>query len=206
MTYLITPHFEEVLGSLRLDSLNNLKSTVYGLDSDFNISYLNPEWFSFADQNGDKKFVHDEWSLGRNIFDCIPKVLEPFYRSLYNTILDEKNSTVAPKQSEYECSSPTLYRHFAMHLYSMGKEGIIVVNSLLVDEPHAKQSSSEQHVFKDENYIDKNGILHQCANCRRIVNLTNQGQWDWIPKFISNIYPKTSHGICSICMKYYYLV
>jgi len=205
MKYFISSEFETLIGGKRLDDLNSHPNSVYGLDSNLNISYLNPGWFEFAEDNGSNVFVSDEWSLGTNIFDCIPNVLESFYRDLYETTLSEKGATVVPRQSEYECSSPELYRNFSMHLYPMGKDGIVVVNSLIVEEPHKSRSVDGLIEFEKKDYLDENGILHQCANCRRTQNLNTPERWDWIPIFIEKPYPKTSHGICSVCMQHYYL-
>ena len=57
MNHYITPEFEVLLGIARLESLDSHPSTVYGLDSEFNISYLNPAWFKFAEENGNNLFV-----------------------------------------------------------------------------------------------------------------------------------------------------
>jgi len=205
MNHYITLEFEALIGTSRLESLNNHPSTVYGLNSEFNISYLNPAWFKFAKENGNNIFVINEWSLGRNIFDSIPDVLMSFYKDLFESTLKEKESPIISRQSEYECSSPELYRRFSMHLYPMGKDGIIVVNSLLIEESYISPPNKGLLKFDKDDYIDKKGILHQCTNCRRIQNLNDLERWDWIPKFIEEPYPKTSHGICLPCKQHYYL-
>jgi len=205
MKYSISSKFEALIGEKILNDLNSHPSTVYGLDSNLNISYLNPGWFKFSEDNGNKIFISDEWSLGRNIFDCIPNVFESFYRNLFETTLNEEKPPVNPRQLEYECSSPELYRKFSMHLYSMGKEGILVINSLVVEEPHATLPVEGLLKFDEKDYIDEDGILHQCANCRRIQNIRTPKQWDWIPTFIEKPHPKTSHAVCSPCKQYYYL-
>jgi len=205
MIHYATSEFEELIGTSRLESLNNHPSTVYGLDSDLNIAYLNPAWFKFADENGNKIFVTNEWSLGKNIFDSIPDVLEPFYRDLFESALNDKKSSITLRQSEYECSSPELYRRFSMHIYPMGNEGIVVVHSLLIEEPYISSPANGVISLDEVHYIDKNEIVHQCANCRRIKNLNDKERWDWIPKYIKEPHPKTSHGICPPCMQHYYL-
>jgi len=205
MKHYITPEFTELIGKSRLESLNSHPSSVYGLDSEFNISYLNPAWFKFAKENGNNVFISNKWSLGRNIFDVIPDVLQLFYKDLFELTLKENKSPIVSRQSEYECSNSELYRRFSMHLYSMGRDGFVVVNSLLTEEPYMSSHIEGLLKFDKEDYIDKNGTLHQCANCRRIQNLNTPEQWDWIPKFIEKPFSNTSHAICSPCMKHYYL-
>jgi hypothetical protein len=204
MKYCITPEFESIIGESRLESLNSHPSTVYGLDSEFKISYLNPAWFKFSEENGGEVFTNDEWSLGRNIFDCIPDVLELYYRKLFDSTFEEVESPGISIQSEYECSSPTLYRRFSMHIYSIGVSGFVVVHSLVVEEPHKIPSIEGGLVFDEDEYIDDNKLVHQCVNCRRIKNQRYEGRWDWLPKLIEDPHPNTSHGLCYPCMRHYY--
>ena len=200
----ITPEFESIIGSSRLESLNDHPSTVYGLNSKFEISYLNPAWFKFAELNGGEVFIGEDWSLGRNIFDCIPDILQEYYRNLFKSALKDVSPEGISIQSKYECSSPTIYRCFSMHLYSVGWDSLLVVHSLVIEEPHTS-SSYQGRIFLDEKeYIDDNGLVHQCTNCRRIKNLKHVGRWDWLPKWIEKPHPNTSHGICFPCMKHYY--
>ena len=205
MTHYITPEFEALIGASRFASLNSHPSTVYGLDSEFNISYLNPAWFEFAEKNSNNIFDSNEWLLGRNVFDSIPETLGAFYRNLFESSLKEEISPIISRQSEYECSSPELYRRFSMHLYPINKNGIVVVHSLLIEEPYVSPANEGQLKFDKRNYIDKDGILHQCANCRRIQNLNDLERWDWIPKFIEQPYSNTSHAVCPPCRHHYYL-
>ena len=206
MKYAISSEFESLIDAKRLEVLNRHSSSIYGLDSNLNISYLNPAWFDFAKDNGSDKFIEDKWSLGKSIFNCIPKVLEPFYTDIYETVLNEKESTLIPRQLEYECSSPQLFRSFSMHLYSLGKGGIVVVNSLLVEQLHPSSLIEKQNIFDEDHYVDQNKIVHQCANCRRIRRLGKLEQWDWVPKLTKEPHANTSHGICPPCMQHYYLI
>jgi len=203
MDFCITPDFEALIGSNRLCSLNNHQGSVYGLDSQFNISYLNPSWFKFAEENGNNLFDINNWSLGRCLFDSIPAEMESFYRGLLGETQKNKSSLIS-KQSEYECSSPELYRRFSMNIYPLGKDGLITVHSIIVEEP-IKRSSPEGLITLDENnYIDENKFINQCANCRRIQNIKNLSRWDWVKKWIEKPYLNTSHGICPSCLQHYY--
>jgi len=205
MNHCITSEFEELIGASRLESLNSHPSTVYGLDSELNIAYLNPAWFKFSEENGNNIFVDNEWSLGRNIFDAIPDVLEPFYRDLFQSALNEKEPPEISQQFEYECSSPELYRRFSMHLYPVGVDGVVVVHSLCIEELYKLPSANGVITLDEDDYIDKEGMIHQCANCRRLQNLNDKERWDWVPKYIKEPHSKTSHGVCVPCMHHYYL-
>jgi hypothetical protein len=204
MSYYITPEFEALIGASRLESLNSHPGSVYGLDSALNISYLNPAWFKFSEDNGGEVFVSSDWTLGKQIFSSIPDAQKSFYRDLFESALNENKPSITSQQMEYECSSPELYRRFSMHLYPVGKDGILVVHSLLIEEPHRSSLADGVIVLDEDNYIDKDGIVRQCANCRRIQNLNNTEQWDWIPKWVTEAHPRTSHSICRPCRQHYY--
>lgn len=203
MKYCITPDFEAIIGRNRLESFNNHPTTVYGLDSELQFSYLNPAWFAFAEDNGNPIFVPDDRLLGKRILDAIPQVLQPFYEELFDSALRENQYNLTPRQSQYECSSPELYRLFSMHLYPLGKNGIVVVHSLVIEEPH-KASTEGRSKLDPSHYTDQNGMIHQCANCRRIQNLVIPDRWDWIPKWVQEPHAKTSHVICQPCKQHYY--
>jgi len=203
--YAITPQFETLIGAKRLESLNSHLSSVYGLDEDFRISYLNPAWFIFSEENGNGRFSSAVWSLGINIFDCIPDVLQGFYRDLFETALKEsEEERLIPTRSEYECSSPEKYRRFSMHLYSVGRKGIMVVHSLLVEEAHSSPAAGTRSTFCEEQYVDADGFVCQCANCRRIQRRDRPGQWDWVPSYVGVPFQSISHGLCSPCVEHYY--
>tara|TARA_R110002110_G_scaffold147129_2_gene337518 strand:+ start:222190 stop:222807 length:618 start_codon:yes stop_codon:yes gene_type:complete len=203
MQHEITPEFSKVLGPSRLENFNQYRHSVYGLDAAFNLAYLNCAWFEFASQNGSDRFDVSAWSLGKNIFTCIPDTLLPFYQKFFNTALTlAPDSSVTPMRAEYECSSPELYRKFAMHLYPLGKDGIVVAHSLLVEEIHALDN---KHKFDANNYLNHNGSILQCANCRRVKNLKTPQQWDWVPHYVENPAPSVSHGVCDLCANHYYL-
>lgn len=202
--YVITPEFKEIIGQSRLDSLNNHPGTVYGIDSEYRITYLNPAWFQYSKKNGGASFSEENWSLGRNILDCTPKVLEPFYKHLFESAFNDEGSALSPTSIEYECSSPAVYRNFSMHFYPVSSVGLLIVHSVNVEAPLNLKSDFKELNLEEDQYIDDNGIVHQCANCRRIKNLQNEDRWDWIPKWVEAPALNTSHGICNPCAVHYY--
>ena len=204
MNHRITPEFESIIGASRLESLNSHPSSVYGLDSELNLSYLNPAWFQFAKENGGDVFIDEKWSLGRNVFDCIPDILKSYYSKLFESTLNDTEPSNISIQSEYECSSTTTYRRFSMHIYPLGANGFVVVHSLVIEEPHKSRSTEGLLALVEDDYLDDNELILQCANCRRIKNIKHEGRWDWLPKWIEEPRPNISHGVCFPCMKQYY--
>ncbi|MEP7706455.1 hypothetical protein [Paraglaciecola sp. 25GB23A] len=205
MNYYITSEFEMTIGPSRLESLNGHPSTVYGLDSDLKIVYQNPASIQFSEQNSHNNRISSASSLGKNIFDFIPDLLAPTYKKLFESVTHDKNPSLISRQFEYECSSPEFYRVFSMHLYPLNKGGILVIHSLVIEEPYINSQSQELNTVVESDYINKHGSVTQCANCRRIKNLAKDGQWDWIPKWVKEPHIPTSHGICRPCKHHYYL-
>jgi hypothetical protein len=54
-------------------------------------------------------------------------------------------------------------------------------------------------------YRDKNGFITMCSNCRRTRRVGCAPQiWDWVSAFVANPPDCVSHGICGLCLEYYY--
>jgi hypothetical protein len=193
-----------IIGTSRLESLNSHPSTVYGLDSDLNIVYQNPASIQFSEQDSPNINSSSGSLLGSNIFSFIPDALAPNYKKLFESVTNKKNASMISRQFEYECSSPEIYRVYSMHLYPLDKGGILVIHSLVIEEPYINSQSQETNIVVESDYINKHGIVTQCANCRRIKNLSKDGQWDWIPKWVKAPHMPTSHGICRPCKHHYY--
>jgi len=106
-----------------------------------------------------------------------------------------------PWTHEYDCSSPERYRLMHQIVYPIGiSEGFLLVNSLQIERPMEEPPEEEA----PDDYTDRNGIIHQCACCRRIRNLVMTNRWDWVPAFVAPPPHNISHGLCPICLDDYY--
>ena len=105
---------------------------------------------------------------------------------------------------DYECSSPQSYRRFHQLLYPLGGgAGILVVNSLFIERPHDEQKRPAREP-SDEVYLAANEFFTQCAHCRRMRRADSDDVWDWVPGYVENFPPNTSHGFCPTCFAYFY--
>jgi hypothetical protein len=105
-------------------------------------------------------------------------------------------------QHEYDCSSPELFRRYLMTLYPLGHaEGILVVNSTIIEAGHDTKKS---HDPVSATYMDNNGFVRQCANCRRVRNMREPDRWDWVPAWVARPPARTSHTLCGFCLPYYH--
>ena len=193
---LLAPHF-------RLDELDRHPATVFGLWPDARLAYFNEAWCAFAAANGGEPSVRHAWGLGARYLDAIAEPLRPFYADLLARTPDPGTSP-HPVSHEYECSSATVFRKFSMQTYALAdRAGFIVVNSLVVEAQHDPLVRPPQPAVL-ERYLDGRGVLVQCMHCRRVQRGAKAVIWDWVPDWVEQSPPRTSHGICPICFDYYY--
>ncbi len=175
------------------DALQENGNCLYVVDSDLVISYVNPVYLRFAEDNGGKE-IADRFSVGCRILDAIDGPLRNFYADLYGRAL--RHGEVI--EHDYECSSPDEFRKFRMHIFPISDaHGLLVDHSLIVSREHDR----EAHPFDPDAYIDEHGIIYQCGHCRRIKHLKAK-RWDWCPDALARL--KISHGLCELCLDHYY--
>ncbi|MBN2704936.1 MAG: hypothetical protein JXR89_00680 [Deltaproteobacteria bacterium] len=193
------PKFRALLQDYDFIRLKNLSNTIYGIWADFTYAYLNRGWFEFAHANGGDPEICEEWGLGRNLLDAISDDLQPYYRRHYQESLVENRVW----EHEYECSSNCLYRIFRQSAYPLSGQGLLLVNALIIEEPHSRIAlypDAEEQL----GYYDNHGYAHQCCHCRKTQSMTDRKRWDWIPDWVEHPPRNTSHGLCPVCFNYYY--
>lgn len=196
--------FDVLLRGFSQAGIEQHHGTAFGLWLDLRLAYVNPAWASFSQLNGGEPELASHWPLGRCVLEAIPPVLEDFYRSLFQNAASSAAMGLRPPAHVYECSSPEVYRRFAMNIYRLAEgEGLLVVNSLLVERPHdrrERQICAADHVA----YVHEDGCVRQCSHCRRIENVSVPNRWDWVPEWVEKSPPETSHTLCPLCLDYYY--
>ncbi|PIQ24172.1 hypothetical protein COW36_10145 [bacterium (Candidatus Blackallbacteria) CG17_big_fil_post_rev_8_21_14_2_50_48_46] len=193
----LDPHFARLLRFHPKQSLNTTENTIYGLWPDFSLAYLNPGWFRFAAENKGEPQISETWGLGRSIFEAIPKELKIFYQSHYQTCLESGTLW----QHSYECSSPEICRELIQFVYPLGKrEGLLLIHSSHLSQKHKDKAHRPLH----QAYRDPNGLLHQCAVCRRVRNQQATERWDWVSDWVRQTPEKTSHTYCAGCYGHYF--
>ena len=193
--------FATLLRDYQLADLEKHHGSIYGLWPDLRLAYVNPAWHRFAAENGGEPAISTRWKLGACILDAFSQDLGSYYRTAYNRCLELGE----PWEHQYECSSKDRYRRFHQTVYPLGRSGLLVVNSLVVELPHDPAERSPRG--PDEPvYRDGYGLIHQCAHCRRVQNLRTAQRWDWVPAWVERIPSPTSHTFCPACFGYYYPV
>lgn len=173
---------------------------IYGMWADFRLAYLNSAWFQFSTANFGDPEIPAYWSLGRSLADTLPAELAPFYIQKFRECLKSGRHW----SHDYECSSDEIYRKYHQTTYPLAGRGLLVVNSLRVELPRDSTDSAPASAAELSAYYDENRYVHQCCHCRRVQRLDTARQWDFVPLFIRNPEPRTTHGLCAHCLNHYY--
>lgn len=176
-------------------ALENDPAVIFALDAHLRIAYCNTAWDRFAASNGGAAFIRPK-PIGKPLLDFIGKPLAAYYEAAYHEVL----RTGEPWRHLYECSSPTVFRRFAMQVLPMNGAGLLVVNSLCIERAHDVAHGS----FSEAAYRRPDGIVVMCSHCRRTRRAGIAEHWDWVADFVREPPHQTSHGLCPPCFEYYY--
>ncbi|MEO8801134.1 MAG: hypothetical protein ABI551_24800 [Polyangiaceae bacterium] len=186
--------FGRLLAPFDLDVVDDEPSTVYGLTEDLRLGYVNRAWSAFANANG-ASWNEGAWGIGSRVMDAIPDVLRPFYAGLFAQALSER----AVVEHDYECSSPTQLRRFRMRIHPCDSGALLVVHSRIEEQLHTAAEHSRGAL-----YGEADGLITQCSHCRRVQRVDGTREWDWVPEYVARPLPTISHGLCNLCVEYYY--
>jgi hypothetical protein len=172
-------------------------SVIFCLDPDLRITYCNPAWDRFAQENGGHELLRPA-PIGRSVLDYISAPVRDHYARLYERILNQSD----PWEEDFECSSQTLYRRFRSRLIPMkNNSGLLVMNYLHEERQHDAASCAPV----EEVYRTPQGVIVMCASCRRTRRANDPVEtWDWVPHFVGNTPLMVSHGVCPPCRELYY--
>jgi hypothetical protein len=199
------PEFAPLLKGFDTEAIDRHSSSVYGLWPNLSLAYVNPAWFRFAADNNGEPAISTHWSIGAAFMDAIPDPLRDFYTRLFSATLAGSSQTdPSPVRHEYECSSAAVYRRFLMTVYPLRSgSGLLVVNTLTVECAH-DQAERPPQLANTASYTGNDGIVRQCAHCRRIQVPANPDLWHWVPAWVDKCPLQVSHTLCNFCLDHYY--
>lgn len=158
----------------------------------FVIGYVNAAWFDFGRANGASRV----WGVGECLLDAITEPLRGYYAERFAHVL----ATGEPWERNYDCPSDATNRTFRLRVLPVGeRQGLLMTHSLRHDGPHA-----EGIAFADRYHRAANGLITQCAHCRRLRRVTAPDRWDWVPAVVATEIPGITHGLCDACFAYYF--
>jgi hypothetical protein len=183
------PGFLPLLARFHEVALESHHGVIFGIWADGRLAYTNPAWQQFALDN-DGAHLMQSYTIGRSVFPAMNSQLAEFYKGAIQSCLDSQE----PWRYEYECSSPEVFRRHQTVAYPLKREGLLFVNSLLIEHPINEKTSK---------YISDDGLVMQCWRCCRFAQPGELHQWDTIRNWVSTRL-RVSHGLCLICLCYHF--
>ncbi len=182
-----------------VEALAEAVDPCFTLSEPLDITYCNPAWDRFAEVNGGGPEVLARNVVSKYLLDFVSGDLKGYYADLFA----RARQLGQPVGHDYECSGARVFRLYRMQIYPLEPgQGFVVVNSLRVERPHDRTA----HEPDDAIYKDRAGLMHMCANCRRTRREANGERevWDWVPAHLDRRLSNVSHGVCPMCLEYYY--
>lgn len=184
-----------------IEALDNHSGTIYAVWADFTLAYMNKAWFDFSGSNNARNRTFAKWTIGRNFIDAISGNLKFYYEDQFKTCLATPEGNW---RHEYECSSASVFRKFHMDVSVLGEqEGLLIVHSLVIEKPHGSEDPTEIAKVQSD-YLTEHGLIRQCSSCRCVERQLPTPSWEWVPQYISEMPPNTTHGLCPACIGRYF--
>ena len=185
----VTPTLE----GLDTDELDRDPSPIVAIDGAHNVIYVNEAWHAFARDNGARSGA-DDGVIGSSWDAAIPSALAPAFAALFAQARRDRMAGF-----DYECSSPTVRRVFHMTVYPRKDDGVLMIHSLRVSEPHPGPAMPAL----ESQYRPAGGAIVMCMHCRR-TRRVDDGHWDWVPSWVARMPDGVSHGLCAPCMEHFF--
>jgi hypothetical protein len=173
------------------------KDVIFLVDSELRITYCNPAWDTFAMANGGEG-VLAEHVIGSNLMSAIAEPLHPLFRDVCRSCREHHLTF----DMDYECSTAALYRLLHVKILPLRASGeLAFIHSTRVERPHGV----ERPAFSaTSDYVGDHGIVTLCCHCRRARRQDASSMWDWVPAFLQPERWKITHGMCPVCVSYFY--
>jgi hypothetical protein len=182
----------DALAPFDVDTLERDAAMICALDGVLQITYVNRAWSAFAPENGGSRSP-----IGMSLRDAIPPVL----LSTHEDLCARARTARTPVERSFECSGPTVFREGHVRVFPCKGEVVLVAHALSRRAPENRVPSRSV----EDLYRDGGGTLLQCSYCRRVRQAVGEVRhWDWIPAYSGQVVPKTSHGLCPLCERYYF--
>jgi hypothetical protein len=188
----VADDFRPVLAAFDPAELAGSLSATCGLRRDLSLALRNEAWTAFGRANG--ATAPEAWD-DRCVLDAITGELRSFYGDLFR----EVQASGRPADHAYACPSPERHRRFVMRVVPAPSDALLVQHHLVVDRPHETRGGEPL----DDRYAD-HGVVTVCSHCRRTRRVHEPQTWDWVPGYLRPGVARVSHGLCPVCLRFYY--
>jgi hypothetical protein len=169
-------------------------STVVAIDPQGTILWTNPAWEAFAADNGGSE-IATSYGVGQRYYAGISGELRGFFEQSFQRSYVE--GTVF--ELEYECSSAQTRRVMRLRALPIRGSGLLLEHSRVTEGPIMLEGLPAI----EARYLDQDGVIRQCSDCRRVLCVT-ENVWDWVPVWVERPDPRISHGLCDVCVGFYW--
>ncbi len=168
----------------------------FALDQQLRLVYCNPAWDRFAVENGGSHLIAKN-VLGQCVLQGTSPDLVAFYRHLFTSAQAHQR----PTNHDFHCSSPGRGRLLRMEVKPLRNSPLVLVAcSVRRENLHTGSLPPIERLYRDDS-----GFLTMCSNCRRARRAkVKPDTWDWIPAFVKEMPDLVTHGLCTLCLEYYY--
>jgi hypothetical protein len=137
---------------------------VYRIDASDTITFVNPEWLRFAEENEAPELT-EAAVMGKPIWGFITGIeTRILYKDLFGGLRTRRSEIIIP----FRCDSPTVIRHMSLTLRSLGAGGIECEGRLLQVETRDPVAILSRWAARSDDSIQI------CSLCRRLMI---QGAW-----------------------------
>ena len=171
------------------------------------IRFVNPAWDRFASENGGAPGALGSAVVGTTFLDHVAghEVRAHHARLLERALAGQGWSGVVQLG---ECNSPTEARLMAARFERVVAGpaevpvGIAAVYTMLTTRPMAGVHPPVE--AEAAAYRRPDGLLTQCACCRRVQDTADPERWDLVPRLVEAPALNVTHGLCDLCVQLYY--
>ena len=184
------------------EDLRDLNNTIYIVDRNYRLVDYNRGYERFARGN-DGDDILTRWPMGSNILSFLPAVIRGSIQRMYDDVMD-KGKII---EDVYDCHSPDVFRRFRMRIFPFLNRFAMHEHCLIATSPLTGGEDLSMEEVQSQ-YVDDNGIIHQCCHCRRTQSRIDINHWVWVTPLIArhnDFSPNISHTLCPVCLQHYYL-
>ena len=130
---------------------------------------------------------------------AIDQHLQPFYRALFERAF--AGEIVAHR---YQCHLPERYREFTMRILPDHRCATALIEHAQIVDLDLPGFTGLDDVDIRARYL-RQGVVVQCCHCRKVRRSGGDNEsWEWVGRLIAQPWPGTTHGLCPVCLEFYY--
>lgn len=170
-------------------------STLVAIAPDGLILWFNGAWGRFARANAGETVLRAFRARQSSYYTGIADPLRSYFERAFGDAYAKQQVF----DQDYECSSEHVMRTMHLRALPIPDGGLLLEHSQTCASPMDRTEAAAIRA----KYVTPAGLIVQCSNCRK-VRRSEGAIWDWIPSWLSSAPTRVSHGVCEVCLGFYY--